>query len=100
MDRARSPYILMIGGFVFEAVTHESLDIKSSINSYYYTRIGNVFVGLLCAIGVFHLATKGYDLIDRVAGRLVRSLLWALPGFPPLPNPPVQVNPRTHRGSS
>lgn len=79
------PFILMIGGFVFEAIAHESLHIESSISSYYYTGIGNVFVGLLCAIGVFHLATEGYDLADRIAGRLVCAFALGVAWFPTTP---------------
>jgi nitrate/nitrite transporter NarK len=47
--------------------------------------MGNVFVGLLCAIGVFHLATEGYDLSDRVAGRLVCIFAFGVAWFPTTP---------------
>lgn len=80
------PFILMIGGFVFEAIAHKSLHIESSISSYYYTGMGNVFVGLLCAIGVFHLATEGYDLVDRIAGRLACAFALGVAWFPTTPD--------------
>jgi len=61
------------------------LHIESSISSYYYTGMGNVFVGLLCAIGVFHLATEGYDLTDRIAGRLACAFALGVAWFPTTP---------------
>lgn len=80
------PFTLMIGGFVFETIGHQSLHIESSISSYYYTGMGNVFVGLLCAIGVFHVATDGYDLTDRIAGRLVCIFSLGVAWFPTTPH--------------
>lgn len=64
------PFVLVIGGWIFQALAHEPRHIEFSISAYYYTHMGSVFVGLLCAIGVFHLATEGYDRWDRIAGRL------------------------------
>lgn len=44
--------------------------IQSSLSAYYHTRMGDVFVGTLCAIGVFLYAYRGYtqgsDNDDRV----------------------------------
>ena len=64
------PFILIIGGLVSQAVRNEPLHVESQISQYYYTGMGNIFVGLLCALGVFHLATVGYEVGDRIAGRL------------------------------
>jgi hypothetical protein len=36
-----------------------------SISGYYYTDMRNVFVGTLCALGVFLVAYAGYDDVDR-----------------------------------
>jgi hypothetical protein len=36
-----------------------------SISGYYYTDMRNVFVGALCALGVFLVAYAGYDDVDR-----------------------------------
>jgi len=35
--------------------------LQSSLSSYYYTNMGDVFVGTLCAIGVFLFSYKGYS---------------------------------------
>jgi hypothetical protein len=37
----------------------------SSMSGYYYTPMRNIFVGSLCAIGVFLISYDGYDLADR-----------------------------------
>ncbi len=68
---------------MFQRLAHAPhLHIESSISAYYYTGMGDVFVGLLCAIGVFHLATEGYDLYDRVAGRLACIFAFGVAWFP------------------
>jgi hypothetical protein len=42
--------------------------IQSSISGYYYTGMRNLSVGSLCAIGMFMLCCRGYDLKDEIAG--------------------------------
>jgi hypothetical protein len=58
------PVVLLLAGAV-------DGHIESSISAYYYTRVGNVFTGALCVIGIFLLA---YRLtawaIDNVATTL------------------------------
>src|SRR5580704_563228 len=50
--------------------------VQSSVSGYYYTPMRNIFVGSLCAIGVFLISYDGYDLADRtitdVAGRFAK----------------------------
>ena len=90
------PILLVVGGFVLQRLAHAPhLHIESSISAYYYTRMGNVFVGLLCAIGVFHLATEGYDLSDRIAGRLVCIFAFGVAWFPTTPEAECSAQP-TH----
>lgn len=48
------PIVVPIGA----AIAH--FPLQSSLSSYYYTNMGNVFVGALCAIGVFLFSYKGY----------------------------------------
>jgi len=38
----------------------------ASMSGYYYTPMRNIFVGSLCAIGVFLVSYDGYDLADRI----------------------------------
>ncbi len=39
--------------------------LPDSMSSYYYTHMRNLFVGTLCALGVFLIAYAGYDEWDR-----------------------------------
>ncbi|HEU0014097.1 MAG TPA: hypothetical protein VFQ45_10460 [Longimicrobium sp.] len=54
--------------------------LESSISAYFHTGMREVFVGSLCAIGVFLLAYRGYDRRDRVLSNIagVCALLVAL----------------------
>ena len=42
--------------------------VPASISAYYYTPMGNVLVGSLCAIAFFNLCARGYDWRDELAG--------------------------------
>jgi hypothetical protein len=42
-----------------------STDLPDSMSGYYYTHMRDVFVGALCALGVFLFAYAGYDDWDR-----------------------------------
>src|SRR5215211_313347 len=52
------PFVLVIGTWIF---ARNFPYIRSSISSYYYSTMGDVLVGGLCAIGVFLISYKGYD---------------------------------------
>ena len=78
------PGILFLGGKALPP----HIGLQSSISAYYYTKMGPVFIGLLCAIGVFHLATEGYDLVDRIAGRLACVFALGVAWFPTTPASP------------
>jgi len=59
------PFVLAFGRILLQG-----FGLETSISCYYYTDMGNVFVGSLCAIGVFLLSCRGYDQRDAIAGRL------------------------------
>jgi len=60
------PFVLAFGKILLQGP-----GIQSSISGYYYyTDMRNVFVGSLCAIGVFLLSCRGYDRTDEIAGCL------------------------------
>ena len=45
--------------------------IQPSISDYYYTNFGDVFVGFLCALGVFFFTYKGYtDEASKKGGKI------------------------------
>jgi len=52
------PFVLVIGTWL---LTRNFPAVRSSISSYYYSTMGDVLVGSLCAIGVFLFSYKGYD---------------------------------------
>jgi hypothetical protein len=61
------PFVLAIGAFVLGGD-----ELQGSISAYYYTSMGNVFVGALCALGVFFLSYQhkplpGYKLDNRLS---------------------------------
>lgn len=61
-------------------------DIQRSLSAYYYTGARDLFVGILCAIGVFLLSYKGYERKDDIAGDL--ACLFAI-GVALLPTKPA-----------
>src|SRR3989442_7994060 len=74
------PFVLSLGKILFE-----SSGLETSISAYYYTSMRNVFVGSLCAIGVFLLSYRGFDVRDEIAGKVgcLFAVLTAL--FPTTP---------------
>lgn len=59
------PFVLVIGTWIL-AMNFPA--VRSSISSYYYSAMGNVLVGSLCATGFFLWSYKGYA---RDPGRLL-----------------------------
>jgi hypothetical protein len=62
---------------------------QPSLSGYYYTPVRDVFIGTLCAIGVFLISYYGYDLADRLItdfaglGTLLVAFLPTAPGHRP-----------------
>jgi hypothetical protein len=71
------PFVLAIGRILLQG-----FGLEGSISCYYYTDMGNVFVGSLCAIGVFLLSCRGYDRRDAIAGRLACAFALGVALFP------------------
>src|ERR1051326_9511389 len=59
--------------------------VQTSISAYYYTGLRNLFVGFLCAIGMFMLCTRRFDKADEIPGNFSASgrLLLALVALRP-----------------
>ena len=74
------PFVLAFG-----KVLLQGSGIQPSVSAYYYTDMGNVFVGSLCAIGVLLLSTRGYDQRDEIAGRLACAFAIGVALFPTTP---------------
>ena len=78
---ASFPFVLYLGALIFFRT-----GIQSSISSYYYTGMGDVFVGTLCAIGFFLLSYKGYKTADDIAGNLGCLFAVGMALFPTAPD--------------
>lgn len=77
------PFVVALGGLLLQ-----DLGIQSSISSYYYTEMRDVYVGLLWAIGVFMLSYKGYEQKDALAGNLACIFAIGTALFPTSPDHP------------
>ena len=53
------PIVLLVGNAVSSSAPR-----PDSMSGYYYTDMRNIFVGTLCALGVFLVAYRGYDDVD------------------------------------
>ncbi len=82
------PFVLAIG----EELIYGA-GIQSSISSYYYTGMRDVFVGSMCAIGVFLLSYKGYERQDDIAGNIACVFAVGLALIPTSPD----LNPTEHQ---
>jgi len=60
---------------------------EASVSGYYYTPMRNIFVGTLCAIGVFLISYDGYDLADRLITDLAGLCIICISFFPTVPGP-------------
>ncbi len=60
------PFVLMLGFFVLE----NNCEFPPSISHFFYTKMGNLFVGVLCAVSLFLFAYNGYDNKDMWASKL------------------------------
>lgn len=60
------PVILVVGSVIGCNCT----EIQTSISNYYHTCMRNIFVGIMCATGLFLFAYKGYEQKDNIAGHL------------------------------
>ena len=74
------PAVLALGNMILHGA-----GIQHSISLYYYTDLRNVFVGSLCAIGVFLMSTKGYDKRDMIFGILASMFAIGVALFPTSP---------------
>ncbi len=84
------PFVLAVGKTLLQG-----RGIQDSISAYYYTDMGNVFVGSLCAIGVFLMSCRGYDRRDEIAGYLACIFAIGVALFPTIP--PIGATSRDHR---
>ncbi|MDV2998048.1 MAG: hypothetical protein N4J56_007753 [Chroococcidiopsis sp. SAG 2025] len=80
------PFVLALGGMLLF-----QLDIQSSISGYYHTGMRDVFVGTLCAIGIFLWGYKGYDHHDNRASNIAGFSAIGVALFPTSPISPSSI---------
>ena len=85
------PFVLPFGQILLHALGIQSSlhtpVIANSVSSYYYTDMRNIFVGSMCAIGVFLMSYRGYDWRDKFAGRIAFVCALGVALFPTRPLP-------------
>jgi hypothetical protein len=85
------PVILLAADPVALSIEHSSCAwLPASVSGYYYSPVRNIFVGALCALGLFLIAYVGADLGDRVITDLAG--LFAL-GVALVPTTPTVASP-------
>jgi len=75
------PFVLALGKILLQGP-----GIESSISSYYYTVMRDVFAGSLCAIAVFLMSYRGYKREDDIAGDLACIFAIGVALFPVAPS--------------
>jgi hypothetical protein len=75
------PIVLIVGNMIFFTSPR-----PYSMSGYYYTDMRNVFVGALCALGVFLVAYAGYDEVDRWITNLAGFCAIGVAFFPTKPS--------------
>ena len=83
------PIILIAGNRIFFTAS-----LPGSMSGYYYTQMRDIFVGALCALGVFLVAYAGYDEIDRWITNIAGLCAIGVAFFPTKP-PVCAANART-----
>ena len=69
--------------------------LQTSMSSYYHTRVGDLFVGVLFVIGLFLFSYKGYGFVDDIAGHLACVFAIGVAIFPTTPANPTSANAET-----
>jgi hypothetical protein len=85
------PFVLPFGQILLHALGIQSSlhspVIENSVSYYYHTDLRNIFVGSMCAIGVFLMSYRGYDRRDAIAGRFAFVCALGVAFFPTSPLP-------------
>ena len=77
------PVVLLVGGALLFG-----LGIQPTVSDYYHTGMRDVFVGTLCAMGVFLFSYNGYGRKDNRAGNLASLFVIGTALFPTTPVDP------------
>lgn len=68
-------------------------ELLNSISSYYHSKAGNGFVGVLCAVALFMFSYLGHDKKDNILGHLAAIFALGVAFFPNnVPDPWTTIN--------
>jgi len=81
------PFILILGKMLIE----QRVDISSSISIYYFTVMSSVFVGCMCAIGVFLIFYRGPEWVDNFTGHIAGVSAIGVALLPTTPYPDIDI---------
>ncbi|WP_156756973.1 DUF998 domain-containing protein [Actinokineospora pegani] len=73
------PVVLIVGGLLADG------GLAGSISGYYHGSLRDVFVGAMCAVGVFLISYRGYDRVDEVVGNVAAVAAIGVALFPTAP---------------
>ncbi len=97
------PFALLIGNYLISWFTDFETGcnpFKSSISHYYYTRMGELFVGTLCAVALFLFCYKGKEKIDSHLSNLAGFFALGIITFPTSADLPIPCNLRGYMSHS
>lgn len=72
------PVVVVLGGFISKGTN----EILPSISDYYFSTMGDVFVGCLCAVSFFLFCYRGVDSRDNRAANLAAFFALCIALFP------------------
>ncbi|MCU1683556.1 MAG: hypothetical protein JWQ81_4295 [Amycolatopsis sp.] len=81
------PFVLVLAKLIVDGG-----GLLNSISGYYYTDVRDVFVGSMCAVGIFLLSYRGYDTLDDIAADLAAVAAFGVAFFPTTPVNPSQTD--------
>ncbi|PRY35818.1 DUF998 domain-containing protein [Umezawaea tangerina] len=73
------PFVVVVGSLL------AGDGLLDSISGYYYSPMRNVFVGAMCAVGVFLLSYRGYDRLDNTTATVAGFAAIGVGLFPTTP---------------
>ena len=73
------PFLLIVGYKLFDK---QCRNFPPSISHFYYTDMGNLFVGTLCAVSLFMFCYNGYDRSDKIAAKCAGLFALLVAMFP------------------
>jgi hypothetical protein len=71
------PFVVVLGSSI-----QGRFVIMGSLSGYYYTNVGDFFVGLLCSVSLFLISYRGYEKIDNIVTNVSGVIALGIVAFP------------------